>query len=281
MKCFKLVRYDLKNGLLRNAVFLLTPLCVAIICNQCRHLLAAWEQPCGWAIYLAYCFKGMQIIHRETLQSAFQIPVLWLLILVLPLAVTLNFPFRDIKTIGTQMLLRSKRRTEWWLCKCVWNLCCTAVYFAIVLLIITLFCLCNGSALSLATPMAPMMALFSESDITTAVEEMTTGQTVFYLIIMPFMALAAIDMLEMFLSLLFRPVCSFLFSVALVAASSFVTSPLLIGNYANLARCGAFIHGGLDGVTGFWICSGVVLFSVLAGSAVFHCRDILPDYKEL
>ena len=99
MKCFKLVRYDLKNGLLRNAVFLLTPLCVAIICNQCQHILAAWEQSGDWAIYLAYLFKGMQIIHRETLQSAFQIPVLWLLILVLPLAVTLN-PFLLVQRLG-------------------------------------------------------------------------------------------------------------------------------------------------------------------------------------
>lgn len=281
MKCFKLIRYDLKNGLLRNGLFLLTPLCVCIICNQCRLQLTMWEQSGTWAIYLAYCFKGIQSINVQTLSEAFQMPVLWFLVMVLPLAITLNYPFRDMKTNGPQMLLRSGRRVTWWFSKCLWNLCCTVLYFALIFAVIAVFCLCVGAELSLETPMGSMMALFYETDITTAAEEMTTGQAIFSLMFMPFWAVTAMDMLEMFLSLLFRPVYGFLFSVALVAASTYVTFPLLIGNYANLSRCGAFIHGGLEGRTGFWICLIVMAFSVVAGAVVFRGRDILPDYKEL
>lgn len=179
------------------------------------------------------------------------------------------------------MLLRSGRRVTWWFSKCLWNLCCTVVYFALVFAVIAVFCLCVGAELSLETPMGSMMALFYEADITAAAGEMTPGETFFSLVFMPFWAVAAVAMLEMLLSLLFRPVYGFLLSVAFVAASAYATSPLLIGNYANLSRCGAFIYDGLDGRTGFWICLAVIVFSAAAGAAAFHRRDILPDYKEL
>ena len=281
MKCFKLIRYDLKNGLLRNGLLLLTPLCVCIICNQCRLHLSMWEQPGTWAIYLAYCFKGVQSVSVQTLSEAFQMPVPWLLVMVLPLAITLNFPFRDMKTIGPQMLVRSGRRITWWFSKLLWNLCCTVLYFALIFATAAIFCLCIGAELSLETPMGSMMALFYETDITTAAGEMTAGEVAFSLMFMPFWTVTAMDMLEMFLSLMFRPVYSFLLSVALVAASTYATSPLLKGNYANLSRCGSFIHDGLGGRTGFWICFAVIAFSATIGAVVFRRRDVLPDYKEL
>jgi hypothetical protein len=276
MRCFKLWGHDVKNGILRNGLFLLTPICVGILCSQCRGLLALWEQPGNWAVYLSYCFKGLAMIPPN-----FQLPILWIVMMVLPLAITLQYPFRDMNTIGPQMLLRSGSRVTWWLCKCGWNGLCTAVYFALIYATIAVFCLCHGVALSLDTPMSSMIVVFSEADITTAVEEMTRGQTVFSLLLMPFLTVAAMNLLEMLLSLLFRPVYGFLFSVALVAASSYITSPLLIGNYANLSRCGAFIHDGLDGKIGCLICLGVMAFSVATGAVIFHRRDILPDYKEL
>lgn len=187
MKCFRLVQYDLKQGLVRNWLYWLVPLCTVIVCNRCRLLLSSWEQSGTWAVYLAYCFRGMPRITRQTLSGGFQIPVLWMLMLVLPLLITLNFPFKDMKTIGSQMLL----------------------------------------------------------------------------------------------SLLLRPVYGFLFSVALLAGASYVTSPFLIGNFANLSRCGVFIDNGLNSLSGFLICIGVLFFSVGIGGVLFRKRDILPDYKEL
>lgn len=275
-----MIQYDIKNGLIRNLGFLLIPFCVLIVCNQCRMQLASWEQPGTWAVYLAYCFKGMHSISRQTLSGGIQIPVFWMLMLILPLFITLNFPFKDMKTIGTQMLLRSERRVTWWLCKCFWNLCCTAIYFLLIFASITVFCLCFGVRLSLEMPMGSMMAIFSEADITTAAESMSTLQTIFVLMVLPILTIAAINMVEMMLGIIVGPLYGFLFSVALVAAASYVTSPILIGNYANLARCGSFINDGLNGQTGFLICLSVILLATILGAVAFRQRDILPDYKE-
>lgn len=275
-----MIQYDIKNGLIRNLGFLLIPFCVLIVCNQCRMQLASWEQPGTWAVYLAYCFKGMHSISRQTLSGGIQIPVFWMLMLILPLFITLNFPFKDMKTIGTQMLLRSERRVTWWLCKCFWNLCCTAIYFLLIFASITVFCLCFGVRLSLEMPMGSMMAIFSEADITTAAESMSTLQTIFVLMVLPILTIAAMNMVEMMLGIVVGPLYGFLFSVALVAAASYVTSPILIGNYANLARCGSFINDGLNGQTGFLICLSVILLATILGAVAFRQRDILPDYKE-
>lgn len=280
MRCCKLIQYDIKNGLIRNLGFLLIPFCVLIVCNQCRMQLASWEQPGTWAVYLAYCFKGMHSISRQTLSGGIQIPVFWMLMLILPLFITLNFPFKDMKTIGTQMLLRSERRVTWWLCKCFWNLCCTAIYFLLIFASITVFCLCFGVRLSLEMPMGSMMAIFSEADITTAAESMSTLQTIFVLMVLPILTIAAMNMVEMMLGIVVGPLYGFLFSVALVAAASYVTSPILIGNYANLARCGSFINDGLNGQTGFLMCLSVILLATILGAVAFRQRDILPDYKE-
>lgn len=281
MRCFKLIKYDLKQGILKNRLYLLVPLSTVIICNQCRLHLAAWDQSGTWAIYLAYCFRGLQRISRQTLSGGFQIPVFWVLMLVLPLTVTLDYPFRDIKTIGPQMLVRSGRRVTWWLSKCFWNLCSTIVYFALVLFSVVVFCFCLKVPISMETPMGSMMALFSEADITEAAGEITAGQVLFVFIIIPFSAVAALNMEEMLFSLIFRPIYGFLFSVALVTAASYVTSPFLIGNYANVTRCDAFIDNGLNSQSGLLICIGVLFVSIAAGALIFRSRDILLDYKEL
>lgn len=281
MKCFKLIRYDLKNGIVQNWLYLSVPLCTLIVCNQCRLLLSAWEEDGTWAVYLAYCFRGMPRITRQTLSAGFQIPVFWIMMLVLPLLITLNHPFRDIKTIGPQLLIRSRRKVVWWLSKCAWNLSATAVYFALIFITSAVFCMCLRVPLSLETPMGAMMALFSETDITTAAAEMSGGQVVFILMVVPFCAVAAMDMAEMLLGLIFRPIYALLLSAALVAGASYAAVPVLIGNYANLARCGTFIDNGLNWKEGFVICAVVIVLSVAVGGAYFRRRDILPDYKEL
>lgn len=281
MKCFKLLRYDIKQGLLRNWKFCLIPPFVLILCYQCQELLAFWDASGTWAVYVAYCFKGMQRISRQTMEGGFRLPVFWMAVVLLPLLITLIYPFRDVKTIAPQMLLRSGSRVKWWLSKCIWNLCCTAVCFLLLYATVAVFCLGQRVSLCMETPMGPMLALFSEADITTAVEDMSAGKTWFAFVILPFLTVAALNMLEMLLSLIVRPAYSFMICVAYVTASSYAATPFLIGNYANLARCGFFIDNGLNLWMGLAFALMILFASVIIGAVCFCRQDILPDYKEL
>lgn len=282
MRYCRIQRYDIKNGFLHNWLFLLVPVCIIVFCSQCTKLLNAWEVLGSWAIYVSYCFKGMQTISRHTLSEGFQVPVFWLFMMILPLLITLNYPFRDMKTIGPLVLLKSGSRVQWWLSKCVWNLSCTVGYFLLLYGTVAIYCVSTHVPLTMETAIGPVMALFVDADVMALVAEgMSMGQRCFVLLLLPFVTVASMNMLEMLLSLLIGPAYSFLICVALYAASSYVTTPLLLGNFANLTRSGAFINEGLDGNLGLVLCMVTLAGSIVIGVLCFHRRDILPDYKEL
>ena len=284
MKFCKLLQYDLRRGVIRNWIFLFVPVCVAIICISFRQSLLFWQTygfqdvSASWALYVADFFKGLADVDRE---RGFQIPVLWMLGLLFPLFITLNYPFRDIKTIGVQLLLRSESRVGWWLAKCVWCLCCTVVYFLLTYGTVTVLCAVWDIPLTLEISGDSIIVLFADTGMMPDVQEVSAGQVILTVLVLPFLTVTALNMLELLLSLIIRPVYSFLACVSLVAASAYAKSPILFPNYANIARSGAFFVTGMDGRLGIAICLAVVVFSVAAGAAVFRRWDILPDYKEL
>ncbi|MCD8300801.1 MAG: hypothetical protein LUC41_06485 [Clostridiales bacterium] len=277
----KLVRYDLKAGILRNWVFLLVPICALLVIRQCRMTLWTYDTEGTWAVYVMYLFRGMQAVSRNTVGNRIQIPVLWGLIMILPLFITLQYPFRDMTGYGTQLLLRSGKRRTWWLSKCGWDLISTVIYFLLLYATTAVYCLIRGLPVTLDAPWQPMLCIFMDADIMiTGDQVLTAGQTAFFLLLLPFLTVAALDLLEMFLSLITRPVYGLLICVAIVAASMFSSSPILFTNYGDLTRCGAFIYGGLKGYVGVVICLVIMIGSVIGGTVLFHRRDILPASKE-
>lgn len=281
MRWSRLLRYDFLNGIARNWSFGLVPLGTLLLCHQCRQLLLVYDLTGTWAAYLMYCFKGMAFITRQTMSGGFQVPLLWMMILFLPLFISLNYPYQDMKTVGQQIILRSGSRVRWWIVKCIWNITCTTICFLLVYLTSILYCLGCNIPITLHVPAQPVLAIFSQAEVTDAVERLTAGQVAFAAVLLPFLAAAALDMLEMLLSLLIRPAYSFLVCVAFVTASAYASTPVLIGNYANLTRCGLFINNGLDSRLGLSLCLGALLGAVIVGAVFFRRQNILPDYKEL
>ena len=281
MRWYRLLKYDFQNGVLHNWTFCLAPFGALLLCRQCHQILSLYGLSGTWATYLMYCFKGLETISRQTLSGGLQVPILWMMILILPLLICLNYPYQDMKTVGPQILMRSGSRIHWWCAKCVWNVSCTVIYFLSIYLTVALYCLCNKIPVTMAVSAQSILALFSQAEITDSVQALTVGQIAFVAILLPFLVAAALDMLEMLLSLFFRPAYSFLLCVAVVAGSAYATTPVLIGNFANLTRCGLFVNHGLNSKVGIVLCLGVLVGSVVSGVAFFRRQNILPDYKEL
>ena len=281
MKWYRLLKYDFHNGILHNWTICLAPFGAFLLCHQCHQILSFSGIDGTWATYLMYCFKGLETISRQTLSGGLQVPFLWMMILILPLFISLNYPYQDLKTVGQQIILRSGSRVRWWIVKCIWNMTCTTVCFLLVYLTSILYCLCCDIPVTMDVPTQSVLAIFSQAEVTDAVQRLTAGQVAFVTVVLPFLAAAALDMLEMLLSLLIRPAYSFLVCVAFVTASAYASTPVLIGNYANLTRCGLFINNGLDSRLGLSLCLGVLLSAVIVGAVFFRRQNILPDYKEL
>lgn len=282
MKYIKLVNYDLKNGLLRNPVFLLAPIIVFLLCRQCGREMLFFDVGGTWGVYVMYLFMGMEKVSRQTMTSGYLLPVFWVLLLLVPLFLTLWYPFRDMAEMGPQILLRSGSRSRWWLSKCAWNLACTAVYILLVWGTAALYCLCRGVPLSMEISTDAAEMLFADADVVAAdVAVASAGQKVFCVLLLPYLVIASLSMMEMLVGLVFSPMYSLLACVAFLTAGTCAAAPALFVNYANLTRSALFVEGGLDGRTGFAVCFIVLLGSVLAGGVVFRGADILPGKKEV
>lgn len=280
----RLLRYDIERGLGRSWLFLFVPLCVGTVCLSFRQSILFWRSYAfpdaspSWALFAARLFTGLGETGRE---SGSQLPVIWMLGLLLPLLITLRYPFRDIKTVGVQLLLRCSSRVGWWLAKCAWSVLSTAAYFLLVYTTVGVFCAVFGIPLTLEMSGSSLLILFADAGASPDVTAAAPEQVASAVLLLPFLAAAALNMLELLLSLVIRPVFSFLVCVALVTASAYAKTPLLFPNYANIARSRAFYVGGLDGGTGAAICLAVLVLSAVCGAALFRRRDILPDYKEI
>ncbi len=282
MSFFKLIKYDIKNGLLRNWIFLFAPAFTLLQCTRCGRELLFFDTDGTWCVYVIYLFKGMEIVKRQTLTNGYNMPVFWILLILLPLFITFQYPFRDMTGMGTQILLRSGSRHRWWRSKWLWNLACAAVYILLLWGTAALYCLCRGIPLSMEISVNAANLLFSDANVIG--EEMATlavRQEVFTILILPFLVITALCMVEMLFSLVFGPLYSLLSCVAFLTAGTCAAFPVLFVNFANLVRSSAFVTDGLDGRVGLAVCIIVLLGTVLAGRIVFRNTDILPGKKEV
>lgn len=281
MKCFRHLHYDLRNGILRNSGLLSVPVIVVIICGSFRRQLLVAGLTGTWLEYLVYCFRGCKALTAMESGQAFLVPVIWLVLFALPLLLTLQYPFQDMKTIGQQLVLRSGNRVWWWLSKCLWNFFCTVSYFILMLVCITLYCLCQSVSISLEVSLESISLIFSEVLLVNGVDAISRNTLLSATILLPFLVMAGMDLLQMLLSLLTRPIYGFLMCITLLIASSCVTTPMFIGNYGMLMRMECFVHDGLSIQSGIVSCLVIMVLSILLGAVIFKKYDILPDYKEL
>ncbi|MCD8300799.1 MAG: hypothetical protein LUC41_06475 [Clostridiales bacterium] len=271
--CHRLLWYDIKHGILRNWLFLLAPICALFLFRECRYALFLTGTKGTWAVYIMYLLRGPAM-------GDFYFSFLWLLVLLIPLFITIQYPFKDMERYGMHLLLRSGRRRNWWLSKCGWNFLCTLVYLLLLYGTMAICCAVHGIPVTLGTPRAAVTGLFGDL-ISVSDPVLGTGKTIFVVLILPLLALADLSMVEMFLSLILRPIYGFLLTVLLIAMTAYFSTPFLFLNFADLTRSGALLKNGLDIYVGLAVCLIVLVGLAAAGAAIFRRRDILSDRKEL
>ncbi len=281
MKCYNSRLYDLRNGLFKNTTFLCVPLVIFFICHRFQGILFSRNLDASWIAYLIYCFRGCKALSFSDGEQTLQLPMLWLAIFIVALLLTLRYPFRDIKTIGYQVILRTGSRVFWWLNKCLWNMCCAVVYYMLILVCITLYCTINDIPLNLTVSIDVLSVIFDDILLADGCDSISLGTLINAVILLPAIVICCFSILQMVISLLTRPVYGFLVCVALLAASSCSTSSLLIGGYGMLIRSECFVENGLSVRLGITLCLCITFLSILVGCFLFRNYDILPEYKEL
>lgn len=270
MNWLKLLRYDIRSGLLRWR-YLSVPLIFCLPCFYCWIYGQNVGNPGTWMDYVAYCFKGL---FRFDAMDSFELPILWFLVMAGCLFLNLDYPINDLTDAGQQIIVRFVSKRGWFYSKCVWNLLSSLLYMLLGALTALIFALAGGGTAGLIGTSKLLWGL--QIYVSGAA---SAGETLLAALVLPGLTLAAFNMLQMTLTLIMKPIFGFLICICMLIISLFFSSPYLLGNGAMTARSGILIEGCVAPLPAVLTCLGIIAVSVVIGMIRFDRMDHLR-YEE-
>ena len=275
MKFFKLLWYDLRNGLFSKParwVIVATLFALLFLIFSVDVLHWWWfdsrvEQDIRNINVIGLSFGdvvltqlgGMLPIIFTTLADSFDFPVKWLLPHVLILYFTLNYVSEDLTHCGVQVLTRARSKNAWWLSKCIWNVFTVVSCFVVGIGVLYVFSFVTGKELGFVFNSEVFFHLMSEW-----LPEQNAGAWEYFmaLCIMPCVVCVTVSLLQMVLSLFVKPVFAYIVSCVYYIAGAYYAHPLLISNFAMSSRSAVI------GFYNFYAGSGLIICMVFSVSAV-------------
>lgn len=277
MKFINLIKYDIYQGtiLSRNNYKIILITWGILLCSK---LSPRFSSEIGSFLdYVILCFGGT-VPLESSIGSVeyFKFPIQWLLMLGSCSFYSLSYPFRDINSIGTQMLTRANRRVTWWLAKCFWCVANTIHFFALELFSTVFFCYVTGTSISLnfsvsllkecgATFPSPQLRLLGGRDL------------LFTSVMSALQLMIAINLLQMLVGFVSQQVWGLVTSLSILVISSIWFSPFAIGNYGMLIRSNLVSKDGLSFLPRVFIIFPILSVAIMmVGGIVWRKLDLLP-----
>ncbi len=276
----KILKYDIRNSFLKKPFkpLIAAALFVIFLFDIYNRINTTSSLSAENMTFMDCCFcfwRGMGE-YTPSKTNIFEFPAMWALFHFLILYFVLYYPYKDLMGQGRQVLVLSRSRRSWWYSKCITTVIWVLAYFVLAWLEIAVFCLCMGIKLSLSLTSSAVSAFVSASGdgafITSFYLEHTMVITVF---ILPFLVTVGLALLQQLLSLIIRPLYSYIVTVAILLASAYYMNPFMIGNYAMTERSDLVLSNGVNEYLGLLLCAVLILASVIAGDIIFKRYDIL------
>lgn len=269
----KLIFYDLRNGLLRCwkkyliSFFLFNLFYLDLYFKWGNSKLNRSDLSLG--DYILYPIAGMKV-YIPNAREPFIFPVLWIIIFMLIFYIVLYYPFLDLCGFGKNILVNSRKRSLWWLSKCVWVISSVITYFAIACITAILFSIAANAKSSLNINHTLLM-MFGIRDI----DLVSSQNNVILAALLLILVAISLCLMQLTISLFIKPLYSFSLTVSLLLFSAYCKTPLLIGNYAMPIRLNIWIKNGLAPMDGIWFSIIVSLVSITVGYCYFNSIDIM------
>ena len=271
MNWLKLLRHDLRYGLIRWRYLLIFPLSV-LPCISCYSGVQLANVPGTWMDYMLYCFKGSVPVTASP-EMSLALPIFWIMTMAGSLLLNLDYFLSDLTQAGQQIMIRSKTRRGWYLSKYAWNLCSCILYMMSLCTSVLLFTLLSGGTVSLQSTPGVMEILFSELTVEPAL--LSGLPSLIVVVLMPLVTLMAMNMLQMAVCLLVRPIIGFLISMAILVLSVYCNVPFVLGNGAMVIRSALLVPGGISPGFAALTAVAILLASAILGAWKFQNTDIL------
>lgn len=175
----------------------------------------------------------------------------------------------DLKCSASSFILRVKSKTKWWAGKFIWCILSVLVYYLLILVCICLFVV-FGKYLKFANP--TICNEFFKINISGISQYSITAVS----LLLPLIISLAVSSFHMMLSLIIKPIYSFLIGICFIIASAFYCHPLLIFNFTIAGRNAVFCFGSSISLTrGVISALCLLLFSFFAGIVIIRRKDII------
>lgn len=276
MKFYKLVKYDIKNGIERKMhmyfiTFILCIIFVATFYFNISHRVDISGEADFFTItnIFFFLFQGKEPFSPE-LGNAFVFPAIWLFVFLFSAYITLDYPFRNLTEHGIYVMTRIRNRTYWWFSKCIFVFCSTLLYFLIWYSTTWLFCRIFGINISF------QFAEYINADILNIeLPSITKKQIIMLLMVLPVMTSLAVNFIQLLLGLFIERIYCFLITTIILFASTYFQTPILIGNFAMVKRSILCVEDGMTIVCGVLVNISLVVLCIIIGIRRIKKYDIL------
>ena len=272
---FKLFWHDFKAGTLRRSVYwVFTALLFGFAAFRTVYVVHHYNDAFGTmrAVGLGDVFLESFGGVRFTLPGSgdFKMPILWLCFYILSAFFSLSYPLQDLLGIGQNVLVRNKKRTEWWLGKLFWVVSHTLIYFIVAYGISVLLGWIMGGELNLLIHREALnnAAAFYLNDSVLATHFASAW-------LLTFILSCVLNVMQLTLSLFVPLALSFGTVVLLLLLPIVVQAPWAFTNFGMPVRLTTLVEEGLNPSTGFIILGSILVALLIIGLLRFKHFDIV------
>ena len=184
----------------------------------------------------------------------------------------------DLTQFGTQILTRCRKRESWWLSKCIWCIAATVWCYILIIGTIFLYGVLHDFILTPENNYKLTDALTNESVVYESASCKSIGiMDRLCIIIAPLTVILALNMIQMTLCLVIKPVYSYIISVVLIIAGTFSDSQIAFTRSAMVLYNMNYLKKGYNTHVGIIICLTITALCMIIGGIYFKKTNILPD----
>lgn len=245
MKLYKLIIFDLKNGIWAKKTVYLAVVAIGLLVflDFSAHYHACYGENVfsgnlTLADCLLYCFSGRRPHSLD--ERIFLLPIVYFLPFLVSALLTLNYPMENLRgRYGIQVFIRIRNRRWWWFAKEVYVVISTCFSFCLFYLTLFLLSLLVGLSCTLCFSNEVLLNLQDYVFMT----DPSTFELVIQLFFLPPLTAAVFNLFQLFLSLYMNRLGAFAIVVAVLLVSTYVQNPLLLGVYTMVIRS-IWVDGG-------------------------------------
>jgi len=175
----------------------------------------------------------------------------------------------DLKKNTTSIILRVKSKKLWWTSKFIWCIATVLLYYSLFFAIAIIFASCFGIA------SFGVSNLIADKFFGIQILNISVWKILFSSLLLPMIISIAIAVFESALSLMFKPIYSFIVLICYLVASSFYYSEYLLFNFSMVIRNNFEGVNGVSNQYGMLIAILLIVVSYFVGMTFIKRKDIL------